>query len=216
MPKKLSRFVLLLLAVIMMLQIAGVASAEAIELISSPDAESLRRPKIRFEPSSGDYNGKIHEPKIRVTQGGRELIEGKHFVASSHSTSGSRARRYRIRFVIIGIGPYKGFATKTAYYTIRRAGQGLTVVGEQINASYDELQGGRKRYQIVTNRTGVDGEVPNTRLIWRKPRRIKAYQDGSILLPRRLKRGTYTISVYARAGGNYTKSERKTVRVVVA
>ena len=31
MPKKLSRFVLLLLAVIMMLQIAGVASAEAIE-----------------------------------------------------------------------------------------------------------------------------------------------------------------------------------------
>lgn len=221
MPKKLSRFVLLLLAVIMMLQIAGVASAEAIDsediIWSSPGAVSLRGARIRAT-ARGDYNGEPHKLMVTVTFRGDVLVEGRDFVIANHRTLGSNARRYRVKFVVIGIGRYKGFVTKTVNYRINRIDQTLTVThggATEIEVSYQDLRlesagpTNNNRFALAIVNTGFADQAINSRLVWRRPSKIKIRNvDGAyhIYLPKNLRKGTYTVTVYARAGGNYKKS----------
>lgn len=237
MPKKLSRFVLLLLAVIMMLQIVGasVATAEAIDseniLWSSPNAVSLRRARIRLNSRSGPYNGNTHKLSLTVTLNGEELAEGRDYVISGHRTSGSSAKRYRVRFVVIGIGHYRGFVTRSVYYRINRIAQNLEVTlnvqgpdGGEIEVNYQDLRDGtaggnnNNTFPLTIRSTGLEGQEIISRLVWRRPAKIKIRRingDTHIYLPRNLRKGTYIIRVYARAGGNYNKSatQRLTIKV---
>ena len=217
MYNKLKRLALLFLIAIMLLSSFSFTAATSSSIKSSPNAISLKKAKVSY-PKKKAYTGAIHEIPVKVTLNGETLVEGVDYLISGNETSGAKAKKYKISFVIVGIGHYKGFITKSFSYTITKVSQKLSVKAadetQTVVVNYSDLKSGSQTVQVNIEDT-VLGESITPKLVWKTTKKIKAYQNGTIVIPKGLKKGTYTLKVYAQSSTNYNKSSYQYIKIKV-
>ena len=184
-----------------------------VEAASSPDAVSIKKAKVTYS-KSGYYTGEKHTVKIKVTLDGETLQEGVDYVVSGNITTASKAKSYKMKVVIEGIGHYKGSLTKKFTYKIKKDKATLVVSPSSIKVSYADLQNGSVTVQL-TVKDKKTGTTPLGTLRFKCSSKLKVSSGGLVTIPQGLKKGTYKVKVAVKGNSNVAGTGWRVVKVVV-
>lgn len=156
-------------------------------------ATSIEGQKLALSKSQFTYNGAVQRPAV-TTVGGKALKEGTDYTLAWSNKNSKNAGSYTVQAV--GKGDYAGSSAKATYQIVPAAITSATLS----NASFT-----------------YDGAV-------HKPT-VKAVAAGKLAVPASgyttsysnagsMAAGTYTVTVTAKKGGNFTGSAKATYRIV--
>ena len=166
---------------------------------------------LTLSATSFTYNGADHCPGATVRVNGEKLVLGRDYdVYYANNRNAGRAT-----VTVLGIGNYKGMLTGT--FTIKRAANPLSAKAKTLKVKYKKL---KKKAQKVAALavSGVQGKVAykivkikaKKKLAKQAKKKIKLAAGGKLALKKKLKKGTYkvTVRVSAIGDGNYLPASR--------
>lgn len=153
------------------------------------------------------YNGKAKTPGVTVTAADKTLTEGKDYTVSYKNNT--KAGRAAVTVRAKASSDYTG--TKTINFTIRKAGQTLKLNVSKKRFRAADLKKKKSAFTIrpSQNKTSVAYKVKKG-----SSKYISVNKKGVVTMKKGAKKGTYKVSVAAKASANY-KSKKKTVTVIV-
>lgn len=187
-----------LLAVMLMIPAMAANAATA-----SPAKKSIAKVDY-MKAVTKVYNKKNQKPKLTVKIGKNTLKEGRDYVIVEQKWV--NAGKYVVK--IKGIGAFRG--TKRTYYTIKQASQKLTT--KKIKSFKANALKKKSHTFTLGARTSGTGKLTYSTAGTRKSLRkyIKITKNGTITFKKGTKKGSYKVTIYAKANKNY-KAAKKTV-----
>ena len=159
--------------------------------------------------SDTKYNGKPKTPKITFTAGGKVLQQGKDYtVKVTNNTNAGMAMVY-----YTFIGDYDD--TFEDFFYISKAANTLTASAKAVKVKYKKL---KKKNQTVTAAKAFTVSKNIGAVTYRKVSgnsKITVASNGKITVKKKLKKGTYKVTVAVTAAGNANYAA-STKNVVVA
>lgn len=163
--------------------------------------------KVTVTTKSATYNGYHKKPKFKVVIDGKTLKEGTDYIVTGQ-TKGSNAGTYTVKAKIHGIGKYHGtIAAPTVKYTIKRASQKISGASKK-TVKYSKV---KKKAQTVSVKSTAKGKVTYKS----NSKKIKVSSKGKVTIKKGTKKGTYKITITAKATKTNYKKTTKTVKIVV-
>lgn len=182
---------------------------------------SIKGAKVVLSAASFKYNGKVRKPTIKTIKG-RKLKAGTDYTVKWSNKSPKNAGKYTL--TVTGKGNYTGTAKAT--YRITKADNTLKVKGKTVKVKYKKLKKqstalkvskvikfkkkgqGRKMYKLTSAKKGKKS--------FKKYFRLNK-KTGKVTVKKKLKKGTYKVTVKVRAAGNanYKASAWKNVTIKV-
>ncbi len=174
---------------------------------------------MTLSATSFTYNGADCRPGVVVEVGGKMLLADRDYEV--HYANNRNAGTAMV--TIFGIGDYKGQITRS--FTIKKAANPLSVKAKAVKAKYKKV---KKKTQKLAALTvgGAQGKLgykivkikTKKKLAKQAKKKIKLAAGGKLALKKKLKKGTYkvTVRVSAAGNGNYLPASRDvTVKVRV-
>ena len=173
---------------------------------------------VTLSKTSYTYNGKVQKPAVTVKAGDKILTAGTDYTATWSNASSKNAGTYTV--TITGKGNCTG--TAKASYKINKAMNPLTMKGKTATVKYKKL---KKKAQTLAVKNVIkfekNGQGKMTYTLSSAKKKGKNFKKsfkvntntGSVKIRKKLKKGTYKVTVKVKAAGNanYNASALKTV-----
>jgi hypothetical protein len=194
------RMIAVLLAVALMVPGVAVSAAET----SSPTTGSKTFTAADVTVKSSTYNKKAQTPSVTVKVDGTTLKAGSEYTVAKKTYT--KAGTYDV--TIEGQGAFKG-TTVTVKYTIKKAAAKLNTTSKTLKA-----KDVKKKKKTFTISVTTDGK--KTFKVTKGSKYVSVNKTtGKVTVKKGAKKGTYKITVTAKAGKNYKELSKKTITVKV-
>lgn len=202
--KSMKKIIALFLVVMLMVPTMVVSAATSSAKLTTVTTKNT---KVTVTTKSATYNGYHKKPKFKVVVNGKTLKEGTDYIVTGQ-TKGSNAGTYTVKAKIHGIGQYHGtLAAPTVKYTIKRASQKISGASKK-TVKYSKV---KKKAQTVSVKSTAKGKVTYKS----NSKKIKVSSKGKVTIKKGTKKGTYKITITAKATKTNYKKTTKTVKIVV-
>ncbi len=153
------------------------------------------------------YNGRAKTPGVTVKAAGKTLVNGKDYTVSYKNNK--NAGKAAVTVTAKNDSDYAG--AKTTNFTINKAAQTLKLNVSKKNYKAKNLKVKKATFKIKPskNKTSVSYKVTKG-----SSRYITVSKKGVVTLKKGAKKGTYKVTVTAKASTNY-KAVKKTVTITV-
>lgn len=166
-------------------------------------APKVVEPGIVISPDKYTYNGKVRTPDVSVKDGSA-LLKANTDYDAVYQSGRKNAGKYKVSVTLKG--NYKGYGEK--YFEIDKAKNKLDVKGKTAKVKYKKL---KKKNQVIKRSKAMTVSKANGKVTYKlykvSKSKYKKYfkvnkKNGNITVKKKLKKGTYKVTVKVTAAGN--------------
>ena len=174
----------------------------------SPTLTKITKSNVDVTVAHARYDGTKKSATIKVKVGNKVLTEGTDYIVSGNLTPKATVGKYILKITVTGIGKYYGTVKGSVSFKIIKGTQTVTATKKYVVKRADLKKRSMKlKLDAVSNGNG--------KLVYKASKGIKVSSKGVVTLKKNLRKGTYTVKVYAKGTSNWKKSKTITIKIVV-